>query len=414
MVWLWLGVVMVVPGKKNWEITEVMFNPMDENTGEFVEVSYFGEVEADLSGLMIGDAGDVDYLVDFQGEHDRGNEGLKVGPGGVILVVDTDYDGQYNHFFDDYEVDLSNVWMVTVADGRIGNGLGNDGDDLWWGDEEEELAVAEWLEGEEGWSWNWRDGIWLENLSEKYTPGLAGLGLDGFLEEVDEGDDMGEVITDMVIEENFEDEGLDISNQEIEMMLINEIKGAIDGEKVWVKGRVTVPLGVLDKNYLWIQDDSGGIKIKWDDETIEIGEVIEVRGKVNDLTYNRVIQAESVVVVGIEDLVFNAVSGDELAEMEADLVAITGVVAKKNGKSVYVSNGDEQAVRVYIKEDLSWLAEVESGDRLTVRGVVDETSSGFRLLPRFKGDIILIESQEQRLPTVGPDWMRILGFGGGD
>lgn len=406
MIWLLMGVVVMASGKNDWEITEVMFDPVNEATGEFVEISYLGELETDLSGAVIGDGSEADYVVDFEGEYDRGNVGLKVLPDGVVLVVDEDYDGYLDDFFEEMEVDLSTVWMVTVEDGRIGNGLGNKGDKIWWGDEVGELASVEWQTGENGYSQNWWGDVLMQKLSKKYTPGLMGPDLDQFLIDFDE------VIDDVEKENDIQDEEITINHSEVEVMTISQVKELVDGSEVCLRGKVTVPVGVLDSNYLWVQDELGGIKIKWDDDLIEAGQVIEVRGKVNDLKYNRVIQAESVEVVGSEDLVFNVVSGDEISIMEMNLVEVVGEVEKKSGKSIYIVNGDEQTVRVYLSDGLGLTTEILKEDQLTVRGVVDETSAGYRLLPRYKEDIIWIEEEVVELPTVGPDWMRILGFGG--
>ena len=51
-------------------INEVMANPLDEDTGEFVELYNRGDVPIDLSGWRLADAADTnDIILDFVGLH---------------------------------------------------------------------------------------------------------------------------------------------------------------------------------------------------------------------------------------------------------------------------------------------------------------------------------------------------------
>ncbi len=90
-------------------ITEVMANPLDEGTGEFVEVLNRGNAPFDLSGLELADGDDTDLLVAF------GAGGAVVDPGAYAVIVDRDYD-------DDYEIPPGTV-LLTVEDARLGNAL---------------------------------------------------------------------------------------------------------------------------------------------------------------------------------------------------------------------------------------------------------------------------------------------------
>jgi len=92
-------------------ISEVMANPLDEDTGEFIEIANIIDDDApiDLAGLLISDGDRTDVLVSYSG-------GPTVINGGELaLVVDAEYDGDY---------DLpTGVVLVTTEDTSLGNNL---------------------------------------------------------------------------------------------------------------------------------------------------------------------------------------------------------------------------------------------------------------------------------------------------
>ncbi len=69
-------------------ITEVMANPLDEDTGEFVELYNFGERPIDASTLQLDDGDAVDTLLGM-------GEGTLIPPGGFAVILDPEYAGEY-------------------------------------------------------------------------------------------------------------------------------------------------------------------------------------------------------------------------------------------------------------------------------------------------------------------------------
>ena len=90
-------------------ITEVMANPIDEGTGEFVEILNMGESPIDLAGLLLSD-GDADDIIEPW--HDAPTL-LPVGAYAVVLDRD---------FADEYVIPPEAI-RVTIDDRRIGNAL---------------------------------------------------------------------------------------------------------------------------------------------------------------------------------------------------------------------------------------------------------------------------------------------------
>jgi hypothetical protein len=112
-------------------INEVMANPLDEDTGEFVELHNWGDVPVDVSDWRLADLGDSnDVLLDYTGPHDWGRWGTVVPPGGFALIVDPEYAGEYGPFFQAH-ADSTKVVLLTIGlDTTIGNGLTNAGDQV--------------------------------------------------------------------------------------------------------------------------------------------------------------------------------------------------------------------------------------------------------------------------------------------
>lgn len=110
-------------------ISEVLADPHSESKGEFVELYNGGDEPIDLDGWSLGDARDVnDTITDFAGPNDVGRAGTVLEPGAYALVVDPDYEGEYNARAG-AGGDPASLLMLTIkGDRTLGNGLGNSKD----------------------------------------------------------------------------------------------------------------------------------------------------------------------------------------------------------------------------------------------------------------------------------------------
>jgi len=90
-------------------ISEVMANPLNEDTGEFVELYNPGPESVYLAGLRFTDGDTVDTITSYQGGS------TMVDPGGYALVVDAEYGGQYPI--------AAGTVLVTTDDTTLGNSL---------------------------------------------------------------------------------------------------------------------------------------------------------------------------------------------------------------------------------------------------------------------------------------------------
>ncbi len=97
-------------------ITEVMSNPINEATMEYVEVYNYGDAAIDLRGLYIDDGDTLDELSTFF------SAPYLLQPGDYGLIVDTSY--SYN--LDAYDIYRGGAgWVMVDTNGKVGNGLTN-------------------------------------------------------------------------------------------------------------------------------------------------------------------------------------------------------------------------------------------------------------------------------------------------
>jgi uncharacterized protein YdeI (BOF family) len=110
--------------------SEIMANPFDESTGEFIEIYNPGDEAVDVAGWTLSDLVDTkDTLKDYTGSFDLGASGTLIAPHSFALIVDADYAGQYNALVTAH-ADLTSLIIITVDDASLGNGLGNSSDTL--------------------------------------------------------------------------------------------------------------------------------------------------------------------------------------------------------------------------------------------------------------------------------------------
>ena len=98
----------VASGSTSLVITEVMANPLNEGTGEYLEVLNTGSTSIDLVGLVVDDGDGYDAIVASGGSS-------VVAAGAYALVLDADYASDYTI--------PAGVTLVTVDDAAIGSGL---------------------------------------------------------------------------------------------------------------------------------------------------------------------------------------------------------------------------------------------------------------------------------------------------
>ena len=92
-------------------LTEIMSNPIDESTGEFVEIYNNSADTVDLLYMVIYDGDAADTVFGWSDPYDTLLE-----PGGYALILDADYDGDYSSI-------PADTLILTTDDSTVGSGL---------------------------------------------------------------------------------------------------------------------------------------------------------------------------------------------------------------------------------------------------------------------------------------------------
>lgn len=173
---------------------------------------------------------------------------------------------------------------------------------------------------------------------------------------------------------------------------------ALDTEVI-TEGVVSVAPGILGKQYFYLA--GSGIQTylhSAEFPRLTRGMRVRVQGVLSEVSGERRLKLASASDIQILGNPGNPSPHDVTTTLigeatEGWLVRVTGMLVDKNGAS-YVLADDEGEVRVVIKPTTGIALAAEVGDELTVTGVVSETSSGFRILPRDQQDVLLRTIEE--------------------
>jgi hypothetical protein len=167
-----------------------------------------------------------------------------------------------------------------------------------------------------------------------------------------------------------------------------------------VQGQIAVLPGVFGKTFIYMVDASGGIKLyssKSDWPALQVGDTVKVTGTLSTS------QNELRLSISGKDIqILN--SGNELPEpvqvtieeinenLEGAFIQTSGTITSSKGANIYIDDGRAE-VRVYIAagtniNNPSW----QIGDNIEVAGLVSETNTGYRILPRADEDIRQVEN----------------------
>ncbi len=173
------------------------------------------------------------------------------------------------------------------------------------------------------------------------------------------------------------------------------------GTEVRVQGTVAVEPGVLGKTFFYITG-SQGVQVyfsKKDWPPLHMGDVIGVLGTIAESNNERRIK-----ITSKEDIVplytsdppepeeYN--TGDIAEATEGYLVQVAGSLIEKKGTSWYIDDGSGEARVVFQSTTNITKPNIQTGTWIQVVGMVSETQSGYRILPRYQTDIAVREGDE--------------------
>lgn len=195
---------------------------------------------------------------------------------------------------------------------------------------------------------------------------------------------------------------------------ISELRDLSPGEKIKTTGVVTAAPGMFGKTTFYIQsdDNSAGIQIynyRGNFPPISIGQNIMAIGTLSvsqGETRIKIKQSKDIEIINtttppkIEKIFTGEISED----YEGLLISTQGTITDRKGSYLYIDDGSGE-IRAYIKKEtgikLPKITKLKTKIRIT--GIISETRSGYRLLPRSQNDIEitnLLTSKDYENPYV--------------
>ncbi|MFH0857628.1 MAG: lamin tail domain-containing protein [Candidatus Magasanikbacteria bacterium] len=185
-------------------------------------------------------------------------------------------------------------------------------------------------------------------------------------------------------------------------MTLENIYLADAGDQVKVKGTVAVLPGILGTQYFYITG-SPGVQVysfKKDFPELALGDEISVTGEISEVSGELRIKTQSqedIQKTGVKhDLVPKSIEVADIEGMNPGwLVEVSGEITEAKSSQLYVDDGTEE-ILVYLKKATGINGRsYEIGDHVKVVGILGQTKSGTRLLPRFPEDIQVIKKSEE-------------------
>jgi hypothetical protein len=231
------------------------------------------------------------------------------------------------------------------------------------------------------------DWFWSKNFTEQAKN----------IEEVDEEEIVSEVKTATAKEETNLDE-------EFPLVSFAEFKELPSNKKVSLIGQVAQQAKSSKNKFIYLAEinlDSekpilgSGLQIYssgFDWSSLKLGEVIKVSGKVSVLK----IQTRLNLAIDLPPEVIKKLSaplplkislGDLSEDYLGSLIEVSGQVTERKGNYLYLGD-DSGEIRVYSSDkELFKSLPPKTGYDLTASGILEMTTAGFRLVPRFVQDL---------------------------
>jgi competence ComEA-like helix-hairpin-helix protein len=328
---------------KNILISEILPNPEGNDAeSEFIEIHNKGEEEIELMGCSIDDGEGGSYPHVFEQE-------LKILPKEYLVLQRLETNISLNNDYD--SVKFLNPLNEVVHE-------------VFYDDVLSEQSYA--LDEKQNWFW-----------TTVVTPGKKNI----FQKKQNTKNIKG------------------VTNISSGIISLDEIKNFKVGDKISTQGIVAVEPGTFGANIFYVA--GSGIQIymyKKDFPLLGIGDEIKVSGELSEAYGEQRIKIsnkEDIQILSSENVL--EPHELELDELDDNLIGlfikVQGEVVEIKSSTFWVDDGFGE-LKVYIKQttdvDLKEL-NLKPGDKVEVTGILSTTSSGLRLLPRFKNDIIIQE-----------------------
>lgn len=184
-----------------------------------------------------------------------------------------------------------------------------------------------------------------------------------------------------------------VAGQTATRLSIEQVRSQEDGTLIQVEGVVSAPPNVLGKNIFYIV--GSGIQVfvsKGQAADISLGDRVRVTGELSSIGGEarlKVASAGDALVIGSagNPVAHEAGTGEINEELEGTLVKLVGTVTRSSGSTFYIDDGSGE-VKIVVQKSTGILKpKTSKGAGVIVTGIVSQTSTGYRVLPRFQTDL---------------------------
>jgi uncharacterized protein YdeI (BOF family) len=334
-------------------INELLPNPVgSDTTTEFIEVRNTGDAAVDLGGWQLDDAegGSAPYTIP---------SGTTLSGGSIKSFSRSDTKLALNNTGDSARlldpagvVKSSYTYSSSVPEGQSYNRTSN--------------------------------GAYV--ISTTLTPGAANV-ITAPVEEEEEDDPPSPEASEGQAKKGT------IAGATAKKVALENIREEEEGTTVTVDGVVSVPPGIMGEREIYLA--GSGIQLYYQKgawPNLKLGDRIAVTGVLgsNRGEARLKIAAASDVkrqAAGEPPAPHVIKTGDIGEDYEGWLVTVQGHVTETNGDTFYVDD-DSGEVKIFIKESTKIdKPKMKVDDAVTITGIVSETTSGYRILPRFQEDV---------------------------
>ncbi|MBI2410575.1 MAG: lamin tail domain-containing protein [Candidatus Kerfeldbacteria bacterium] len=185
---------------------------------------------------------------------------------------------------------------------------------------------------------------------------------------------------------------------DVDVVSIELLRTLEDGQGATVEGVVTVLPGVLGSQYFYIQDDTSGVQVysysKTFPEGLALGDRVRVTGEKSTSrgeTRIKTSTADNYVVVGHGETVTPRDASILDESLEGLLVQVEGSVVDSSSTEANIDDLITVVLKSSANIDSSLL---EEGKNVAVVGIVGQSDTEYRLMPRSNDDITELASDD--------------------
>lgn len=333
------------PYSKKIIVTEILPNPKgsdNEPKGEFIEIKNIGLHTIDLYAWHIDDGkeGSTPYQIKIH---------LKIKP--------------------------QKYYVFYKGETKLSLNNSNESARILWPNKKilQEIKFSE--SAKEGQSFNLKDNKW--SWSSTLTPGKDNI-----------------ITQEQKSTETKKQESNETKANQENILSIKEVRNLKRYDSLKTIGVIIVPPKTISENYFYIQDETAGIQVyfsKKDFPDLKLGDKIEIIGKLSEASNEKRIlisnKEDIKILENNQNLSATQIETGKVSEdFEGKLVLASGQIEKLAGSTLYINDGSG-TLKIYIPNSNIEKPKLKKSDWVTFQGIISETSSGYRLIPRFTGDI---------------------------